>query len=446
CAIQGISPGLDNVGAFLPYSGMHHLLFGKLDSDALIMTSANPPGEPMTIDDASALEMGADGYLLHDQEIVNRADDSVMRMFNGRTQYIRRSRGAVPYSIRTGVDGDVVALGAQENLTASVAHDGRIWPTQYIGNGERIGVIEYLEDAVRMQTSLLGAVPRAVAVDLHKGYSNRRLASELASETGAGIVEVQHHWAHTAALMADNGIDECVALALDGTGLGDDGTAWGGEVLHSTFEGYRRVAHLQRIPLIGGEKAVHDIRRLRFAYDVVSGREPEGFTDMETELFRKMAPKSVLSSSMGRFLDAISYTAGSCSARTYDGEPAMRLEPLLSEGKSVPGFETYLEGDTLMVSHMFEALDESADRASAAHSMVEATIEGLVGVAVDEARSHGIDAIGLTGGVSYSSPITRMFVEAVRSAGMTPVLHRDVPNGDCGISVGQAAIAVRSLQ
>ena len=99
-----------------------------------------------------------------------------------------------------------------------------------------------------------------------------------------------------------------------------------------------------------------------------------------------------------------------------------------------------------MVSHMFEALDESADRASAAHSMVKATVEGLVGVAVDEARSHGIDAIGLTGGVSYSSPITRMFVEAVRSAGMTPVLHRDVPNGDCGISVGQAAIAVRSLQ
>lgn len=150
-----MSPGLDNAGMFLPYTGMHHILFSRLKHDALVMTSANVPGEPMIVDDEAVKELGADAYLLHDQPIVNRADDSVLRMLGDRTQFIRRSRGHIPFGLRTKMTGDAVALGAQENLTGSVASQGRIWPTQHIGNGENIGVPEYLEEAVRTQIRLV---------------------------------------------------------------------------------------------------------------------------------------------------------------------------------------------------------------------------------------------------------------------------------------------------
>ncbi|MBQ7621677.1 MAG: carbamoyltransferase HypF, partial [Candidatus Methanomethylophilaceae archaeon] len=139
------SPGLDNIGMFLPYTGMHHLLFSYLENDALVMTSANVPGEPMIVDDARVKELGADLYLLHDQPILNRADDTVVRTIGSNTQYIRRSRGSVPFHLPIDSKGCAVGLGPQENLTASVAFDGNIWPNQYIGNGEKIGVPEYLE-------------------------------------------------------------------------------------------------------------------------------------------------------------------------------------------------------------------------------------------------------------------------------------------------------------
>ena len=186
------SPGLDNIGMFLPYTGMHHILFSEMEHDALVMTSANIPGEPMIIDDDRVLELGADYYLLHDQPIVNRADDSVIRFLGDRTQFIRRSRGNMPYHLDTSLKGHVVAVGAQENLTGSVAADGRIWPTQYIGNGEKIGVPEYLEEAVRMQMSLVGCRPRIVATDLHPGYSNRQFAKRLCEEYGAERLSLIH--------------------------------------------------------------------------------------------------------------------------------------------------------------------------------------------------------------------------------------------------------------
>ncbi|MCL2333479.1 MAG: Sua5/YciO/YrdC/YwlC family protein, partial [Candidatus Methanoplasma sp.] len=161
-----ISPGLDNIGIFLPYTGAQHLVFEHLAHDALIMTSANVPGEPMIIEDKEILGLGADMYLIHNQKILNRADDSVLRLFDERTFFIRRSRGHVPSYIPIPLKGSAVAVGAQENLTGSIAVDGRIHPTQHIGDGEGIGVVDYLEDAVREQMKLLGCRPQAVAMDI----------------------------------------------------------------------------------------------------------------------------------------------------------------------------------------------------------------------------------------------------------------------------------------
>ena len=440
------SPGLDNIGMFLPYTGMHHLLFSHLEHDALVMTSANIPGEPMVTDDDRAKELGADAYLLHNQPILNRADDTVLRMFGDRTQFIRRSRGSIPFGLDIGMDGDAVALGAQENLTGSVASGGRIWPTQYIGNGEKIGVPEYLEEAVRTQMRFVGCEPSAVAIDLHPGYANRRLGRALAQEHGAELVEVQHHWAHAASLMADNRIDGCVALTLDGTGHGDDGMAWGGEVLASDYDGYRRVAHLEYIPLLGSERALYDLRRLRFAIDTMNGAENHDFPDRDAAVLTKLMDRSVRSSSMGRLLDALAYSLGVCRERTYDGEPAMRLEPLLSRGRLVDGFETETVGGVVRTAHLFDRIDGSVRPEDAAYSIVYNVMHELVDSAVAAADEMGVEHIGITGGVSVNTAISRMFKDMVISSLHLTAMHKDVPNGDGGISVGQAAIALRRIQ
>lgn len=439
------SPGLDNIGMFLPYTGMHHILFSLLKHDALVMTSANVPGEPMAVDDDKVRELGADAYLLHDQPILNRADDTVMRVFDGRPQYIRRSRGSIPFSLDIGLQGDAVSLGAQENLSGCIASEGSIWPTQYIGNGEKVGVPEYLEEAVRCQMGFVGCKPEIVAMDLHPGYSNRRFGKQLAEEFSAEIVEVQHHWAHAASLMADNSIDGCACLTLDGTGHGDDGMAWGGEVLSADFSKYERVAHLEYIPLLGSDRALYDLRRLKFAIDSMNGTENHDFTDREAAVLSKLMDRSVKTSSMGRILDALAYALGVCPDRTYDGEPAMRLEPLLSRGKLVEGFETETVGGTIRTAHLFDRIGK-VRREDAAYSIVYNIMSELVESSISVADSEGYRHIGFSGGVSYNGTLARMFKDMVISSDHLPTIHKEVPNGDCGISTGQAAIALWKIQ
>lgn len=444
---EAASPGLDTVGMYLPYSGMHHLLFDALgDVDALVMTSANPPGEPMLLRDEEAFELGADAYLLHNQSIINRADDSVLRMRGDDAFFIRKSRGSIPSYYEVPFEGDAVGVGAQENLAGAVASGGRIYPTQHIGNGEGVGVPEYLEEAVRLQMGLLDSTPSIIAEDLHPAYRSRRLAHRLAEETGAQLIDVQHHWAHAASLMVDRNLDRITAIAIDGTGHGDDGAAWGGEVLSCDLEGYRRVAHLEYIPLIGGQKALYDIRRLRFAIDCMNDVEDDLFDDREAAVLRKLAPRSVKTSSMGRVLDALSFSLGACTRRTYDGEPAMSLEPLLSRGRLVDGLGTETVNGVVRTAHIFEDLDRIGNKADAAYTAVYRIMEQLVDAAADAAASDGEDFIGITGGVSYDVPIVDMAEELAKRRGMKLIVHGRVPNGDAGISTGQAAIALRRLR
>ena len=443
---EAASPGLDTIGMFLPYAGMHHLLFSELSHDALVMTSANPPGEPMAVTDEAARGLKVDAWLFHDQEIVNRADDTVVRLHGDRTQYLRMSRGALPCSLEAPFKGDAVGLGAQENLSGAVASGGRIWPTQYIGNGEKIGVPEYLEEAVRTQIGLTGCSPQAVAVDLHPGYANRRLGRALAEEYGAELVEVQHHWAHAASLMVDNGIDGCVALALDGTGLGDDGAAWGGEVLAADFSGYRRAAHLQPIPLLGSDRALYDLRRLRFAIDEMNGRDNRDFPDQEAAVLRKLMPKSVQCTSMGRVLDALAYSLGVCSVRTYDGEPAMKLEALLNRGRLVDGYEVRTVNGVVMTAEVFDRIDPKDRPEDVAYSVVYNIVRELAEASISEAESSGFEHVGITGGASVNGMISGVFEDTVKSGSRVGVFHRRVPNGDGGISAGQAAVALKRIQ
>lgn len=442
-----ISPDLGNIGIFLPYTAMHEVLFHHLRSDAVVMTSANVPGEPMILEDQGVLSLKADCNLLHNRQIVNRCDDSVVRSFGESTHFIRESRGHIPSSIAAPCRGKVLGIGAQENLTATLATDGRMHPTQYVGDGDSLGVIDFLENAIRYQTRLLGVDSLdLLAMDLHPGYSNRRLGRELAEEFGAELIEVQHHWAHASSLMVDSGVDEMVALTLDGTGYGADGKAWGGEVLHTTFHDFERMGHLEEIPLLGGEKAVRDVRRLVFAVNELNGKRSDYFSDYESDVLRKMIRNSPRTTSFGRVLDTLSCHLGVCSHRTYDGEPAMKLEALLEKGRKEHEFDVGVTDGVVRIVPMFGELFESdGRREDLALSFVHDLLLGMLELAFEAADSHGIGSVGLTGGVAYNDTISRIVRDEVESRGMTFMGHNRVPNGDGGISTGQAAIALSRL-
>jgi hydrogenase maturation protein HypF len=439
-----IAPGLGNIGVFLPYTSMQHLLFHHLKQDALVMTSANVPGEPMVLQESAALALGADVYLMHDREIVNRCDDSVVRSFGERTYYLRRSRGHIPSHIELPFKGTAVGVGAQEGIAGALAYDGRLYTTQYIGDATSPGVLEFLDSSIAYLRRLMGAQRLdAVGMDLHPGHTTRRLAKRLAEENDIEAVEVQHHHAHAAALMVESNLSEISAITIDGTGYGDDGVAWGGEVLFADMKEHRRAGHLREMPLLGGEKAVYDVRRLAFALAEMTGGGLDYFPEEEAEVFRKMMPKAGRCTSFGRVLDAISCYLNVCQYRSYDGEPAMKLERWLASAKRLDLVPVVRRGDVIDTAEMFRTMMEAkgsvADRAG---SMTYAMLRGLVDMAIETAEDEGVQHIGLTGGVSYDRPISKWCQEMVGEGGMTFVAHDLTPNGDGCISTGQCAVAL----
>ncbi len=439
-----VAPGLGNIGIFLPYTGMQHILFQELNDDALVMTSANVPGEPMVLRDEDAMALEAECYLFHDREIVNRCDDSVVRSFEDSTFYIRKSRGHIPVAIDFPFIGNAIGLGAQESIAGALVTGNKLYATQYIGDASSAGVLEFLESALAYQRRLLGIdTVEAIGIDLHPGYSTRRLGKRLAEESGAKLVEVQHHWAHAAALMVDHQIDEGVVLTLDGTGYGDDGNAWGGEVMHSRFGSYRRIGHLQEIPLIGGEKAVYDVKRLVFAIREMLGNDGGYYSDVDSALLRKMMPKSPKTTSMGRVMDALSCYLGICRYRSYDGEPAMKLEKFLEKGEPTVELAAEVRNGVVQTVPLFAQLFESEGRKQdLAISFVKAMLESLVDIACLEADANGLGSIGLTGGVSYNATVCRLTKEIALSKGFELLLPDQLPNGDGCISTGQCAVAL----
>ncbi|MHC1610966.1 MAG: carbamoyltransferase HypF [Candidatus Methanospirareceae archaeon] len=451
--LSAISPGLRTLGVYLPYSGLHHVLFHYLKADGIIMTSANLSGEPMVISNEEAFNLNADYFLLHNRRIVNRLDDSVVQCYDGKKFFLRKSRGFIPTAIKVPYNERILSLGAGENVSASISKEGSLYTTQYIGNTFHYPTIEFLASSTEQMMRLLGmdmAGIDAIVVDMHPRYPTRRYGKRLSEEYSIELFEVQHHWAHAASLMLDRGVDEIVALALDGTGYGTDGRVWGGEILCSRYESFERVGSLEEIPLIGGEMAIKDPRRLVFAIFSLLGRDATHFvSENEAKVMEKLLRRAPRTSSFGRVLDALSCYLGISQRMTYDGEPAMKLERYLARGEAEYEFETSVERRTnrkvLLTLPLFDQLAEykirtERDKANIAYSFVFALIKGMVEIATEACDSTGIPAIGITGGVSYDVPIVKMAEMLVRERGVGFLTHNRIPNGDGGISAGQNAI------
>jgi len=455
-----VSPGLHNVGVMLPYTGLHVMLFDGVPVPAYVMTSANPPSEPIVTENREALErLGpvVDYFLLHDRAIAQRCDDSVVRLHGDRPSIIRRSRGYAPQPVRLRLPAGRCALGvgAELNATSCVALGDRAFLSQHIGDVEELETLRFLRESIDHLTRLTNSRAEVVACDLHPGFNTTRLAQSLAEGLGCPVVPVQHHHAHIASLMAEHGIPEMVGIACDGFGYGPGGEAWGGEVLHCSREGFRRLGHLQEQPMAGGDLATR--YPLRMAAGILHGaadigewllshshRFPHGEREVETvlrQLERRSAPTTT---SCGRVLDAVSALLGVCYERTYEGEPAMKLESAALGGRDTLNLAPQIRGrviqTTCLVREVFDQRGKQpvADLACSAESYIARSLAQL---AVEEARRECVAMIGISGGVAHNEYITLTIRKATEGAGLGFLVHEQVPPGDGGISLGQAIVA-----
>jgi len=469
-----ISPGLHTVGVMLPYSGIHQILFHYFNESALVMTSANYPGEPMfTSNDVAfgKLRGTVDYLLLHDRVIHARCDDSVVRIVDNAPLFLRRTRGYVPMPIDLPFTSErtVVSVGPDLTSTAALLKMNRCYLTQHLGDIESPEAVDFLEEAIRHLVKVLrGGRADAIACDLHPQFLSRSVAERLAEENDAQLVEVQHHHAHLASVMADNGLKpdtETVGIICDGYGYGSDGEAWGGEILVGGYNGFKRAGHVERQPMPGGDIA--SIRYGRMLQGILYGSMPDkdlrhlltenyldgyGQGEKEVDTVFSQLEKRIYTpwtASVGRLLDAVSCLLGVSNTRTYEGEGAMKLEAFATQGKpgstSLP-VEIVEKGGSLvlkttqMVKGVLDLLGETS-KANLAYRFQADLSEGLAEMAVRTALSEGIKTVAFSGGVANNHMITETIRRRVETHGLKFLRHRKVPAGDGGISLGQAVVA-----
>ena len=454
-----VAPGLHNVGVMLPYTGLHYMLFDNVNEPAFVMTSANPPNQPIVKDDDEAIKtLGniVDYFLFHNRRIAHRCDDSVMRLHGEKQVFIRRSRGYAPAPIilKEKAGKCVLALGGELNNTACILLGNKAFISQHIGDVENIETRDFLENSAKHLIHLTNSKVDAVACDLHPKFTTTRLAYDLAKQNRWHLVQVQHHFAHVAALMAEHNIAEMVGVCCDGYGYGVNGEAWGGEIIlgsRSSSE-FKRIAHLEKQPLIGGDLAA--IYPMRMAAGIlhknVNVEEwlmqnkqyfPHGENEIQLILQQLNRGRNLETSSCGRVLDAVAAVLGVCYERTYEGEPAMKLESAALEGKDVLKSNPIIEGDILntteMVLQIFENREKHtvADLAFSAHVYLA---KGLATLAIEKALENDVKVVGFSGGVASNEIFTRIMREIVEAAGLRFLVHEVVPPGDGGVSFGQA--------
>ncbi|MGQ9460164.1 MAG: carbamoyltransferase HypF [Candidatus Bathyarchaeaceae archaeon] len=455
-----ISPGLHNIGVMLPYTGLHIMLFGEVREPAFVMTSANPPNEPIVTDNAEAIKkLGSvvDFFLFHNRTIAHRCDDPVVRFHGENQSIIRRSRGYAPEPIQLKrlANSCALGVGAELNVTSCVLLRNKAFISQHIGDVENLETLSFLKTAINHVIRLTNSKVEVIACDLHPKFTTTRLARNLGDKLECPVVPVQHHHAHIVSLMGEHNVDEMVGIACDGYGYGSDGTAWGGEILYCSQDGFKRLGHLQEQPMVGGDLAT--LYPLRMAAGILHGEAdieewllsnsnlfPHGKDEVEViikQLKKGSVPKTT---SCGRILDAVAAILGICYERTYEGEPAMKLESAALKGKDVLKLKPELKGnliDTALLVHEIFGQREQHSVTDLAYSAQSYLARSLAELAVEEAERLKVDFIGFSGGVAHNEHITVTIRRIVEKNGFKFLVHNQVPPGDGGISFGQVIAA-----
>ncbi len=453
---RAVAPGNRYLGVMLPYTPLHHLLSAELGVP-FVLTSANVSDEPIAHRDDDARErVGGmvDGFLTHDRAIHVRTDDSVVRLARGRELPIRRARGYAPEPVPLPFDvaRPVLACGGELKNTFCLARGRRAFVSSHVGDLENYETLRSFVAGIEHLGRLFDVAPALVAHDLHPEYLSTKYALELPD---VDLVGVQHHHAHIAACLADNGWRDAdgpvLGVAYDGTGYGPDGTIWGGELLLADRRGYRRVGHLAEVALPGGAAAVRQPWRMAAAHLTAAGIPVEGLAvaarhdrDWDAVVSLARAGHGPCTSSAGRLFDAVAALAGVRDTVNYEGQAAVELEQRVDpdERGSYPSGEDrgVLRGADLVggvVADLRTGVEVGRIAARFHHGLADATVRAVVA----QAGAHGVGTAALSGGVFVNRVLLERTREGLEAAGLRVLVHSRVPCNDGGMSLGQAAVA-----
>jgi len=461
---QWVAPGHRYLGVMLPYTPLHYMLLHN-SFRALVMTSGNFCEEPMVIDDKEAREKlfpVADYFLFHDRPIKNRCDDSVVRIINHRPSFIRRARGYVPFPVilRESMP-PILACGAELKNTFCLTRDHYAFLSQHIGDLKNWETWEFYRQAIDHFQNLFRITPEIVAHDLHPDYLSTRYAREF---TFVPKVAVQHHHAHIKSCLVENqGQEPVIGVAFDGSGLGTDGNIWGGEFLLVDRDGFRRLGHLEYLPLPGGDAASQEPYRMAISYLYQTyGRDflnQKGdfnhrlrtqYQD-KVEVILQMLEKKVntpLTSSCGRLFDAISSLSGVCDISTYEGQAAMELENIADENeKKIYPYSLREKGGMINISFLplIEAvvadLNQKVESSRISARFHRTLVQMIVEVCSRLQEITALNRVAFSGGVFQNRLLSEWLLEEMVAKGFIVYSHHQVPANDGGISLGQAMIA-----
>lgn len=479
---EEIAPGLDTLGVMLPYAPLHYLLLNQTDPilmrepapSVLAMTSGNVSEEPIACDNAEALERLAplaDAFLLHNRDIHVRCDDSVV-MVEGRrskveshttlnvkpsTFYLRRSRGYAPYPVHLPFDTQpTLAVGGELKNAFCLTRERSAFLSHHIGDMENVEVYKSFERGVEHLNRLFRVQPELIAYDPHPGYFTTRYAQKLNAQT----IPVQHHHAHIAACMADNNLDDrkTIGLSFDGTGYGLDRTIWGGEFLLASYADFERVAHLQPLPLPGGDSAIRHPWRIAVGYAHALGIDIEDLPFLKNvdalavNIVRQQSERHLnapLTSSMGRLFDAAASLIGIRSEVTYEAQAAIEMEalskPFVSSAEAYPTAVRQDLSCPIPLQEILEAVVRDV-RAKESPGLIGARFHKTIAqIAVDVCRQirakTSLNETVLSGGVWQNQILLNLVRDGLENENFTVYFHKQVPCNDGGLALGQAVVA-----
>ncbi len=461
-----VAPGNRSIGVLLPYTPLHHLLARELGVP-FVLTSGNVSDEPIAYRDDEAFERLhgiADAYLTNDRPIHIRTDDSVVRIHRGRELPVRRSRGYVPHpiSLSQPLARPVLGVGAELKSTFCLARGAHAFVSHHIGDLENYETMRSFTEGVEHFRRLFDVSPEVVAHDLHPEYLSTKFALDM---DGVDLVGVQHHHAHVASCLADNGEDgPVIGVAFDGLGFGTDGTIWGGEFLVADLDGFERRGHLATVPLPGGAAAIREPWRMAAAYlhaAFGAAGPPEGLDVVRRNADRwgdvvavaRSGLNSPPTSSAGRLFDAVAAIAGVRDAANYEGQAAIELEQRADPAET-GAYEAAVDDANGVLRISGVDLVRAVVDDLAGGTPVETVagrfhnaVAGLVVVVAERLREEtGLGVVALSGGVFQNVLLLDRLVPGLEDRGFRVLTHSKVPPNDAGISLGQVAVAGSSLR
>jgi hydrogenase maturation protein HypF len=466
---QIVAPDQTRLGFMLPYTPLHLLLLEpKLGfPEVLVMTSGNLSEEPIAYQNDEARERLsglADGFLMHDRPIYMRIDDSVITMLREKPYLVRRARGFAPQQLRLPWEAmPLLATGTELKNTFCLTRERYAFVSHYIGDLENQETLNAFDQAIRHYERVFRIQPQALACDLHPDYLATRYAQARSKAENLPLVAVQHHHAHIASCLAENGWasrEPVIGLAYDGTGYGTDGTIWGGEILIAGYKDFTRRFHLAPVPLPGGDLAVRKPARMALSYLLAAGVEIEDqtlapvtyLTPDEIQAVRSQVSTSFnapLTSSMGRLFDAVAALVGLCEEISYEAQAAMALESA-SDPQESGFYELPLENDIIDPLPMIRAIVAELKAGVSAGCIAARFHNSLVRMSLKACRQirqeTGVRTVAISGGVWQNMRLMNLILPSLEAEGFTPLFHNKLPPNDGCVSLGQAAVALARAQ